>query len=334
MSVVLGHCSYYEFTEKLVNQYHLAIFFFVSGYLFKEKYLTNFVAYFKRKISTLYIPFVFSGVIFILLHNLFFCLNIYDYKLTLDASLKDIISLCLKLVSLEPLLGAMWFCPTLLFVSFISYFSIKFIRGYSSPSRMIYALIVPMTIGAVSLYLLKLKSPYCIWQNMILSSIFLTGWIFSRYERFVKNTLCSPITFISLICLLVIMTWSGLYGRLQPDVMKMENPIIIYAVACIGCLSIYGFSNKIGYSIVGTVFEWLGKYSFSIMMLHFLCFKIVNIIQCVSYDLPLTRISDFPVTQKSVFWSVIFVVVGCSLPILMNIMWWKTVRLFVKNEKE
>lgn len=101
MSVVLGHCSSYEFTEKFVNQYHLAVFFFVSGYLFKERYLNCFTEFVKRKLETLYVPFVLSGLVFILLHNFLYYWNIYHYPLSFDTTIHDIMILFAEWYSLD-----------------------------------------------------------------------------------------------------------------------------------------------------------------------------------------------------------------------------------------
>ena len=57
ISVVLGHCAIHPFINDFVNQYHLAVFFFVAGYFFKTKSLTNFKSYALKKVKRLYIPF-------------------------------------------------------------------------------------------------------------------------------------------------------------------------------------------------------------------------------------------------------------------------------------
>lgn len=41
ISVVLGHCTTNSRIEAFVNQYHLAVFFFVAGFFFKEKYVVT-----------------------------------------------------------------------------------------------------------------------------------------------------------------------------------------------------------------------------------------------------------------------------------------------------
>lgn len=81
ISVVLGHCAIHPFINDFVNQYHLAVFFFVAGYFFKTESLNNFKSYALKKLKRLYMPFIIYGLVFLLLHNILCDLYIYDGKL-------------------------------------------------------------------------------------------------------------------------------------------------------------------------------------------------------------------------------------------------------------
>lgn len=71
LSVVVGHSMVSTNVETFVNQYHLAVFFFVSGYFFKDKYANNFKLFAIKRIHTIYTPFVLINMTSVLLHNLF-----------------------------------------------------------------------------------------------------------------------------------------------------------------------------------------------------------------------------------------------------------------------
>lgn len=62
-----------------------------------------------------------------------------------------------------------------------------------------------------------------------------------------------------------------------------------------------------------------GDYSFSIMLLHFLAFKAVNLLQCLMYDYPLERIAEFPcINYLSMEWMGLYILAGCTLPIALS----------------
>ena len=63
ISVVVGHCTMSKSVEAYVNQYHLAAFFFVAGYFLTDKYVANPWLLVRKRIKSLYIPFIISSLI-------------------------------------------------------------------------------------------------------------------------------------------------------------------------------------------------------------------------------------------------------------------------------
>lgn len=81
--MVLGHSigeygDYLTPVRSFIYMFHMPLFFALSGYCFKEKYLTDFKTFAWHKVKGLYFPFVKYGLLFLLLHNVFYHLNIYN----------------------------------------------------------------------------------------------------------------------------------------------------------------------------------------------------------------------------------------------------------------
>lgn len=53
ISVVLGHCTTNNNIESFVNQYHLAVFFFVSGFFLQRKIFRRSKKLFHKKVNSL-----------------------------------------------------------------------------------------------------------------------------------------------------------------------------------------------------------------------------------------------------------------------------------------
>lgn len=151
--IVAGH-SGAPFTH-FIYLFHVALFFMISGYLFKSAYSDSIesVRYFlKRKIKSLYLPYVVCGVIFSLLHNIFIRINIYTDNLllleqvpqefasiTVPWTFREIITNILKHLLLggnREIGGAIWFIATLLEIS-ILFCVIDFIGKCLNIKRMI-----------------------------------------------------------------------------------------------------------------------------------------------------------------------------------------------------
>ena len=54
--MVGGHAYTHSFLESFVSLFHMPLFFFVSGYCFKEKYLLSTKQFISRKIKGIWLP--------------------------------------------------------------------------------------------------------------------------------------------------------------------------------------------------------------------------------------------------------------------------------------
>ena len=135
ISVVIGHCTLSSFAEQYVNQYHLAVFFFVSGYFFKEKYIDDKRTFVWKKVKKLYLLYVVSGLLFLLFHPLLEWLFVYNQPLTWNEYGKEIVDLTLRLTSNNAMMGAMWFCPALLGVSLLAFGLFCVSKGWNIKRR-------------------------------------------------------------------------------------------------------------------------------------------------------------------------------------------------------
>ena len=83
MLMVLGHaCSDnipgMPLLMPFIVMFHMPIFFIASGYCFKEKYLSSLGKYLYNKVKGIWWPYVKWGLLFLLLHNVFFNLHLYN----------------------------------------------------------------------------------------------------------------------------------------------------------------------------------------------------------------------------------------------------------------
>ena len=135
MLMVLGHTFFSDYGCALIYMFHMPLFFFLSGYCFKESYLGDFRNFARKRISRIYIPFVKWGLIFLLLHNVLFHLNVYNDVWGFEGEVSQLYSVsdylkktffiffCLS--GNEQVLGGYWFLHTMFFASFIFYGLLK-----------------------------------------------------------------------------------------------------------------------------------------------------------------------------------------------------------------
>ena len=323
VSVVAGHCTPIPAIEVFVNQYHLAVFFFVAGFFFKEKYTVTPMIFIRKKLKRLYVPFVVAGIVCLLLHNLFYQLNIYGTELTMSQFKKEVFDTTIRMVSHEQLMGAMWVCPAMFMVSIIGLagFKVASISRWKisllAKQSAVFALIV--FIGSACLYLFHLKSPYCIWQYMIISGIFFEGYLFGKLLPRILIKVKNAVLFVLFVVLILLLTQWGVYGRLQPDRINEENPLLVLFIGMAGAIMVYLLAKMLENYKMGKWIAICGEYSFSIMLLHFLSFKLVNLFQCWFYGYPLRKIADFPFISFDVSaWMIFYVLSGTIIPIVLS----------------
>lgn len=113
--VVLGHVSGFGDSVGLVSirnflyQFHVPLFFFLSGYCFKEN--EGWESFAIKRIRRLYLPFIISNLAF-------YCIHVFTHTLADETfSVIDLVKHCIKILlglDLTPLGGATWFLITLL----------------------------------------------------------------------------------------------------------------------------------------------------------------------------------------------------------------------------
>ena len=139
MLMVLAHTWFMDIGNKWINMFHMPLLFFMAGYCFKDKYLTDFKSFAIKRVTGLYKPFVKWGLVFLVLHNVFFYLNIYnsDYGFRGNASqiysltdfAKHAIMIVISMSGQEQLLGGYWFLKSLVVGSLIAYCFIRYVKN-------------------------------------------------------------------------------------------------------------------------------------------------------------------------------------------------------------
>lgn len=137
--MVLAHTRFSEYGNYRINMFHMSLFFFFAGYCFKDKYLKTPSDFVIKRVRGLYKPFVKWSLIFLVLHNLFFYLNIYNDELgargivshlyTWQETLKKAAFIVTRMSDTEQLLGGYWFLKSLFWGSLIAFFTIRYIKN-------------------------------------------------------------------------------------------------------------------------------------------------------------------------------------------------------------
>lgn len=328
IGVVVGHCVLSSWIENFVNQWHLATFFFVAGMCFKDKYVSQPKLYIKRRIKSLYAPFVEFGLLYLVLHNFLYWIHCAGNAYTFREMGCELFNLTIRLTSNEPLMGAMWFCPALLFTSIIMLFTQASInKALNNKQGGVVLAILVFIVGYTAIQL-RIKSPYCIWQYMVLSFIIWMGYWFKRYVKADKwNTMTHIAIAATGFTLIALATYYGFMARLQPANINKENAIALLLIPALAGVSVYSLSALLNKTNMKQALAYIGDHSFSIMALHFLAFKAVNLAQIKIYGYDIKRLADFPVIRYETWiWGGGYVAAGVTIPLILALAYNKVKR--------
>lgn len=155
--MVAGHAYTRSSIEDFVGMFHMPVFFFVSGFCFREKHLGNVFLYIKKKILALWWPTAKWLMAMVVLHNLLLYLGVYELHKVYDKTpieyyglldiLKYLAMAFFTLHSHAPSFAGIWFIKMLLIASVVGYFTV----GHCCHKGIIY---VEFFLLAVSVILL------------------------------------------------------------------------------------------------------------------------------------------------------------------------------------
>lgn len=330
ISIVIGHsCS---FAAPFVYTYHLVIFFFVGGYFYNNtKYSIHPFRFTLKTIKASYVRYVFYSIIIILLHNLSVKNNMllreeYAMKDFLSAFKKTLIFKCPELFA-----GALWFVivyiVSLVIFAYIVFFSemianiISEKKSIQFKNRIVDILVSLgcIIIGAIGCYrnIHGLELIYNLHTSLLVVPIILLAYLVKKYKfplREMSKAYLSPILAAAIFVLVYVI---GLRIELAQE--KIINSWMFYLVSILGIVFCLCLANLLcNFRVLKKIVSFWGKYSFSIMALHFFVFKVIDCIySSIIGETNVERISQWGVSYSEQLWP-IYVIFGTFLPALFS----------------
>lgn len=252
--MVWGHNTFGTFMHEKIYLFHMPLFFFISGFFFKE---VTFTSYVKNKSQRLLLPFVLYWL-FIRIWNILFMF------LTQKGNLKYIQDY-IQSEAFFPGTGALWFLICLFLISIVSYILILKVNKN-------YHLLILVISVAIAYLLPPQEGKFVLYygQALLMLPFYMGGYYFYNgclnLYKYITSSYRSY--FIAIICgaLLFLVPWQNLDVNSQ----IWSNFVSLFPGAMLGILFIISVSRIIDlkYGRLSTLFSDLGKKSIHILGLH------------------------------------------------------------------
>lgn len=307
--MVVGHSGLGGYPIRFIYLFHMPLFFFLSGYCFKESYLERPKEFLFRRLKGAYWPYVKWSLLFLLFHNFFAYFHIYGYSLSLKVTLVKALHITTGLWDSEQLLGGFWFLKSLFWGSLLFYavkWCFRFRHGFVFGGGSL--LMMSIICNATHFHV-----PYC----GICDTDFAAAWFMlvgCEYHR--KNIhIYKKVLMLGFFVLLL-----GTFLWPQQMInMRWETMIPYLFTGVIGSVLTFSVSKTMK-NFCKELLVFIGNNTLDILIWHFLSFKIVSLIVAKINNLPIEAISEFPVLKEysASGWWIAYAIVGLFIPVVFS----------------
>ena len=325
--MVMGHSGCPQVIFKFIYLFHMPLFFFCSGIFYKE--ITNMgeaTIFLRKRIRGLYFPFVKWSVFFLLLHNLFMLIGIYNiyygfeggsfYYTISDISQKLLLILFI-MHDYEELLGGFWFIRASFITSLlIVVFSLLLKKFSKYKFELLCLLFLVLTV-----LIRRIAPDPEIWRDISMGTLgaffYVAGCLFVKYKS------CCRYKYGTILCCFVLL-FSYFYFEDGISMGCGYNKVLPFTISAVSgtLLTIY-ISNAIESRMpfIRRVLYYIGNHTLYILALHFLSFRFVSYMIVSFLNVDVAHVAEHPVIKDvsipSYSW-LLYCFIGVFLPLLFN----------------
>ena len=299
MSIVIGHSAAITFPSVKFNStvfvygYHIMIFMFVLGFLYQTNKSSTPFQYIGKTVFSMAKLYITYAIIFILLHNVLLKLGfITGAPFTWVEQIAKIIYSA-TFICEESMLGAFWFIPMYIFAAIV-FSSMIYVAEKSKCPPVLHTVFIVVNILLVILSHNKAFSfNYHIQTSILALPVCYAGYFAKKYWSVIWKFVTWYGAIIAAVGLNLLLNTK--YGFIELSQNMIMTPYLFYPVTLIGIYYCLGLAKIIAYlKPTRAVFAYVGKNSFHIMALHFVCLKLVDVIYGVATNQPVEVYSKFP----------------------------------------
>ena len=360
--MVAGHAKCPQYLQEYLGMIRMPVFFIMSGYCFKAKYLDDAATFVKKRVKGIWWPFVKWMLVFIVLHNVLFELNVYNDvfgyggEVSSKYTWREMGVKCFKALFFcanEQLVGGYWFLKELFWGSLIGYGCIRCTRGirgrltsFGVQGGVVLMLLLVFAYIGKDVHIPGIFPNQRTWMATL---FFLFGHAWREAEE--GGTILSrydglpwwrqlPIVVVLGVGVKVIII---LFGHTTMVSFTLRNALpYVVAALCGSVMVVYVCRWIVGRAwFLQRFLVFTGRHTFEVLTWHLSCFKLVSLLMIAIYGLSMEHLACFPVISTATLqaagvdvewtlWWWPYLIVGAGIPILWKV---KSEKLKVKNEK-
>jgi len=255
--VIIGHLVDYNSPLKIwIYSFHMPLFFFISGFLYKKNN-KNLKLFIKKKFKSLLIPYFIFNIISLIFNPLYI------------SNIDEVINGIFYIKSSVPWNSSLWFLPILFITNLLYYF----IDHLSEKYKFISVLIILLT----GIFLCYNNINLFFGLHIVPFSLifFYIGYLFNKFDIINRVSKLEFNTYIFLFCIIMNVYLSLENGRVNMSTNLYNNYLIFIITALLGIFSFIYISIIIKKD---KIIEMFGQYSLYVFCTQRILFKIFTIL--------------------------------------------------------
>lgn len=335
IAVVFGHLGFYlpslsggiDFHPFLHSLWHVPVFFCVAVFFIKEERLIHPFEFIIKKVKTLYIKTILFVIIAVLFHNTLLNIGLYSEQLDYGGktmflySTKDTIVTLLKAIFLmgrEPIVGPLWFAHVLFIAlcgySLLAFFLSKILKYERNKLFWIRGIV----ILTLTIFSNILSQNYGITQNRLSNVFPAMLLIYIGQWLNVEKKLKYDSSLVAFTCFLLVVQSVLRSGGIGLNNNRFYDVFHLIVGGGIMTYLLLFFIKKINVPHMKNVLAFFGNYSFAIMGLHCLCFKLCIIISNNFFHTSFNIAAFVPNIKTQYIIGIFFLVLSCCIPAVLG----------------
>lgn len=312
MLMVLGHSLPLGMAKNWVYQFHVALFFFVSGYFFSQKKVEEPLKFIKKKITGLYFPYLKYALFFLMIHNLLVSSHVMPDHYDLREWLYRLYLITTHFSGHDAMLGGFWFIKELFLVSILYLFIRRYLaKDISSILPWMFVLL----FGSMVMSVYKIEIPWVQFTHRTLFGTVLFGMGELAHAKDIKSKYSAKMA----LAIAPVTLFTAYLGRYYFETTGTAILIFLFLSLC-GIYACLSLSDKIqlGGGKISCFLCFVGQNTLVILGLHFLSFKLVSYIYILIKGYSVERLTEFPGLNDCYYFLWPFhTVVGIAIPLLL-----------------
>lgn len=317
--VVVGHAT--GKFNPYIYQFHMAAFFFISGYTSKlrEDANTTFIKQVFKKAYKLILPYLTIELIGLLFFYAFYKTGVLNYISTTEYPIDGSTSLLqfFRLGIRPDWLGAMWFLPVLFMASIF----VDFLAKICKRDGILLLVSILLSMCSIEYSIIKGGLPWNIHLAGIAQGFIAMGYIFRKLRKESENCVINLVK-----CLTIALLW--LAARQYCGLIQVMdwpsntfNGLIDLVIPLMGILFTTYLSEFLSRGkYIKKLLMMLGKNSIGIMCFHFIGFKMAYLVLIIGGKMGVGSFKELtPVLEIQNWWffisgiAIVFSVIGWRL---------------------